>query len=445
MKLRTFKKGGIHPAEHKLGAGQPIVDLELPTRVVLFTSQHIGAPSKPVVAKGDHVTRGQKIAQPGGFVSAALHTPISGTVAGITRELTAGGALAEAVVVEASDADHARDMEAIMDERRLTERNTSALSPEQIVEAIGEAGIVGLGGATFPTTVKLTPPKGMVADILIINAAECEPYLTNDHALMLENPREVVEGTRLLMRAAKVERAVIAIEENKADAARLLIEALGVADGGITVRMLKTKYPQGGEKQLIEAVTGRRVADGALPVSVGAVVQNVATAYAVYRAVALGLPLTERIVSVTGPIVSRPGNYRVALGTPMASLLEAAGAPDVSQIGKSIAGGPMMGRAMATVDTFTTKGFSGFLLLGADESRRGALQPCIRCARCVSACPMGLEPYLIATLSGQGRYEEAQQGSVMSCIECGSCMYVCPSNRPILDNIRIGKVALRKK
>lgn len=429
--MRTFKIGGVHPPENKLTASQPIIEAPLPAEVTLMLGQHIGRPATPVVAKGDHVVAGQMVAEAAGPVSAAVHTPVSGVVTKIATALNPQGFPVDAITIKADPEQPAKKSE---------RRDIDKLSSADIIKAIADAGIVGLGGATFPTPVKLTPPPSFKPELVIINAAECEPYLTNDHALMLESAADIVEGTRLLMRAAGVSRGVIAIENNKPDAIKALRETVG-SDTTIEVMPLKVKYPQGGEKQLIEAVTGRRVPSGGLPVATGAIVQNVATAYAVARAVIYGEPLTSRVVTVTGDGVSRPGNYRVALGTPLRDLVTLAGG-EPQEDGKIVIGGPMMGRAAMTLDTFTTKGLSGVLFLGADKARRSQPEACIRCGKCVDACPMGLEPYLLATFSRLGRFEDAEREAVTDCLECGSCSFSCPASRPILDYIRVGKQAV---
>lgn len=429
--MRTFKIGGVHPPENKLTASQPIIEAPLPAEVTLMLGQHIGRPATPVVAKGDHVVAGQMVAEAAGPVSAAVHTPVSGVVTKIATALNPQGFPVDAITIKADPEQPAKKSE-----RRAVDKLSSA----DIIKAIADAGIVGLGGATFPTPVKLTPPPSFKPELVIINAAECEPYLTNDHALMLESAADIVEGTRLLMRAAGVSRGVIAIENNKPDAIKALRETVG-SDTTIEVMPLKVKYPQGGEKQLIEAVTGRRVPSGGLPVATGAIVQNVATAYAVARAVIYGEPLTSRVVTVTGDGVSRPGNYRVVLGTPLRDLVTLAGG-EPQEDGKIVIGGPMMGRAAMTLDTFTTKGLSGVLFLGADKARRSQPEACIRCGKCVDACPMGLEPYLLATFSRLGRFEDAEREAVTDCLECGSCSFSCPASRPILDYIRVGKQAV---
>ncbi len=439
--MHTFKKGGIHPPEYKITAGTGIKPVELPREVVITLAQHIGAPAVCALSKGDRVARGQEVAQAGGFVSAAVHSPITGTITAIGQTRNAYGQLVATVTIAADEADHEADLKAIAEAKPLrTPLEVSALGAKEIVDIVAQAGIVGLGGATFPTRVKLSPPPGSKADIVIINAVECEPFLTNDHALMMAHPDEIIQGVKLLMRAAGVDRAVIGIEANKPDAIALLSEKAAAVEG-IEVMPLKVKYPQGGEKQLIKAVTGREVPSGALPIATGAIVQNVATAYAVYEAVVWGKPLIERVITVTGPSVTAAGNYLVPLGYPVAKLIELAGGVP-SDTGKILLGGPMMGRAITNIDTPTIKGISGVLMLPESMSERHAPEPCIRCAGCVSACPMGLRPYLISTLSRLGQWEQVEAEGVMNCIECGCCSYTCPSSRPLLDYIRLGKMTV---
>lgn len=443
--FKTFKKGGIHIPENKLTANCPIVELPAPREVVVTFSQHIGAIAVCCVKKGDHVERGQLIAKANGVVSANVHTPISGTVKSIGKWKTAFGYPCDTVTIVASDEDVAHDAEYRPIPR--TDEETAALTPDEIKDIVAESGVVGLGGAAFPTKVKLTPPPGSNPEVLILNGAECEPYLTNDHALMLACADEIIEGARYIMRATGVKRAVIGVENNKQDAiANLKTKLKGQND--ISVVTLKTKYPQGGEKQLIKAVTGKEVPSGALPISVGAIVQNVATAYAIYRAVRLHEPLISRVLTVSGKSVKNPGNFLVYLGTPLKTVIDAAGGiPE--DTGKIILGGPMMGRAIVSVDSPTIKGVSGVVLIPESESRRYEEEPCIRCGECVQACPMGLEPYLLMPLTENGEWDMLNEHGVRNCIECGCCAYSCPSNRPLLDFIRLGKFKvnehLRKK
>ena len=430
MKLHTFKIGGVHPAENKIAAGKPIVNMPLPVEVVLPVSQHIGAPAKPVVKKGDHVKRGDRVAEAGGFVSAHVHTPISGTVVKVDIARTPQGMPVEAIYIKSDEADREADAAARADKsQKRSENEIAALEPKAIIDIIKEAGIVGLGGATFPTHVKLMPPPGSKAEVVIINAAECEPCLSCDDMLMRECSREIVKGVQMLMRAAGVVRGVIAIENNKPEAIAAMTEACATAPG-IEVMTMQVKYPQGGEKQLIEAVTGREVPSGGLPIATGAIVQNVATAYAVYRAVYLGEPILDRVLTIHDGNDGR--NLRVPLGTILSTLVEG------MEYEKAILGGPMMGRTASTLDTPMIKGTSG-ILLDARYAHRREAEPCIRCGACVNACPMGLEPFLISTLSRLKQWDDAEQEKIANCIECGSCSYICPASRPLVDYIRVGK------
>ena len=431
--LKTFSIGGVHPHENKLSAHQPIITAEVPAKAVILLGQHIGAPAKPVVAKGDVVKVGTRIAEPAGFVSAAIHSSVSGKVAKIDTIVDASGYAKPAIFIDVEG----DEWEETID-RSTTLVKECELSAEEIMKKIADAGIVGLGGACFPTQVKLCPPPSFKAECVIINAVECEPYLTADHRLMLEKPDEILVGVQILMKAAKVTKAYIGIENNKPDAIKLMTEK-AASYPGIEVVSLKVKYPQGGEKQLIDAVIGRQVpAPPAIPINVGAVVQNVGTAYAVYEAVQKNKPLFERIVTVTGKSLKNPSNFLTRMGTPMSQLIDAAGGlPE--DTGKVIGGGPMMGKALANTEVPICKGSSGVLIMNDKEARRAEPQPCIRCAKCVSACPMGLEPFLLATCSAHGDWERVEHEMIMSCIECGSCQFTCPSHRPMLDYIRLGK------
>ena len=429
---KTFPKGGVHPPENKLSDTQAIQMLGIPKQVSIPVSQHIGAPTKIVVKKKDKIKVGQVIAESGGFVSSNIHSSVSGTVFKIDNIIDTSGYKRQAVIinVEGDEWD-----EKIDKSTELVKEIT--MSPEDIVKKTLECGIVGLGGATFPTHVKLSIPKNETCDILIINGVECEPYLTADHRLMLEKGDELMVGTQIFMKALKVNKAVIGIEKNKPDAISHLTE-LSKNYKGITIETLKVQYPQGGEKQLIKAITGREVPSGGLPIHVQAVVQNVGTTLAVYEAVQKNKPLFERIVTITGKSVKEPGNYMIRIGTPISDLIEAAGGlPD--DTGKVISGGPMMGKALNSLAVPVAKGVSGVLIIPENESKRREIQPCIRCAKCVSVCPQGLEPYLLMTVAELELWEQAETEHSMDCIECGSCSFICPSDRPILDYIRYGK------
>jgi electron transport complex protein RnfC len=435
--LKTFSRGGVHPPENKLSAIQAIEQLALPKTVNIPISQHIGAPATPVVEKNDLVKTGQVIAKSSGFVSANIHSSVTGKVLKIDSVMDSSGYKKQSIIIQVEGDEWEESIDRSPD---LVKEIT--LSSEEIIKKVGESGIVGLGGATFPSQVKLSVPKGMTAEILILNGVECEPYLTADHRIMLEKGEELLVGTKILMKALNVNKAVIGIENNKPDAIEHLTN-LAKNYEGIEVQALKVKYPQGGEKQLIKAITNREVPSGGLPIAVGAVVHNVGTAYAVYEAVQKNKPLFERVVTVTGKSVKKPSNFMARVGTPLSDIIEAAGGlPE--DTGKVISGGPMMGKALNTIDVPMTKGTSGVLIIPEGESRRGVIRDCIRCAKCVSVCPMGLEPYLLMTVSEQQNYERAENERTMDCIECGSCSYTCPSFRPLLDYIRLGKSEVGK-
>ena len=437
--MKTFKIGGIHPSEDKLSAKSPIRQAGLPRQAVISLYQHIGAPAKPVVAKGDEVKVGMLIAEADGFVSVPIHSSVSGKVNKIDAIVDASGYRRPAIFIDVEGDEWEEGID--RSEDLVTLAQHPELTAEEIVGKIKAAGIVGMGGATFPCHVKLSPPKDTKAECVIINAVECEPYLTADHRLMLEKPDEILVGTELVMKAVGVEKGYIGIESNKPDAIALLTER-AKEHPHIEIDPLKVKYQQGGEKQLIAAVMGREVpAPPALPIHVGAVVQNVGTTFAIYEAVMKNKPLFERVITVTGKDVRQPSNLLARIGTPMSLLIEECGGMP-EDAGKIIGGGPMMGKALMHLDVPVCKGSSGLLLLSEREARRKAPQPCIRCAKCVSACPMGLEPYLLATASALRKWDVAEENGITSCIECGSCQYTCPSARPILDNVRMGKTTV---
>ena len=430
--LKTFRIGGIHPKERKISAGKAIQPLAIPDQVIIPLAQHIGAPCQPVVKRGDAVKVGTLIGKTVGFVSANIHSPVSGTVMKLDKALDASGYRRDAVYIKV-EGDEWEDGIDCTD----TLVKESTLSSKEIIDKIAAAGIVGMGGATFPTHVKLTPPPGTKAEILIVNGVECEPYLTSDHQLMMEKTDEILVGTTLVMKALNVEKAIIGIENNKKDALAQFRKRVK-AYPHIHVEALKVQYPQGGEKQLIDALLGRQVPSGALPVSVGAVVQNVATIFAIYEAVQKNKPLVERVVTVTGKEVKHPCNIRARVGVPIHLLIDAAGGlPETT--GKIISGGPMMGKSLPSTDIPVTKGTSGILLIPSLEAKRKAMKECIRCSKCLTVCPMGLNPTLLMNLTEYEVWDRAEKNAITDCIECGSCSYTCPSDRPLLDYIRLGK------
>ncbi len=424
MNLRTFRIGGVHPEENKITAEMPTQVAPLPKQAifplgqhigapakpVVPLGQHIGAPAKPVVAKGDKVKVGTLIAEAGGFVSAPIYSSVSGTVFKVDTSIDATGYRKPCIIINVEGDEWEESID--RSDKLETLEAHAELTPEEIVNRIKVAGVTGMGGAGFPTFIKLCPPPGAKAECVIINGVECEPYITADYRLMMEHADEILVGLNLLMKAAK------------------------------EIVPLAKKYPQGGEKQLVDAVIRRQVpAPPAIPVNVGAIVQNVGTAFAVYQAVMKNKPLFERYTTVTGKQVKNPGNFLVRMGTPFSQMIEnCGGLPEGDN--KVLAGGPMMGKAVISLDVPVTKGTNSITVLTDADAHRKKAQPCIRCAKCVDACPMGLEPYLLATLSVVKDYERLEAEEVTSCIACGSCQFTCPSHRPILDNIINGKGAV---
>lgn len=439
MKLRTFRIGGIHPEENKLTAEAATQTAPLPKQAIFPLSQHIGAPAKPVVKKGDKVKVGTLIAEAGGFVSAPVYSSVSGTVFKIDTAIDATGYRKPVIIINVEGDEWEESID--RSEQLETLQNHPELTPEEIVERIKRAGVTGMGGAGFPTFIKLCPPPTAKAECVIINGVECEPYITADYRLMMEHADEILVGLNLLMKAAKVSKGYIGIEENKPEAIQLF-EQKTSGYPEIEIVPLAQKYPQGGEKQLVDAVIHRQVpAPPAIPVNVGAIVQNVGTAFAVYQAVMKNKPLFERYTTVTGKKLAHPGNFLVRMGTPMIDLINVCGGMPEGD-NKLLAGGPMMGKALLSVDVPVCKGTNSITILTDDDAKRKPVQPCIRCAKCVSACPMGLEPFLLATASALHNWEKVEQEDITSCIECGSCQFTCPSHRPILDNIRLGKATV---
>jgi len=429
----TFSIGGIHPRANKLTAGSPIRKAKLPPNVTIFLSQHLGAPAVCLVEKGQKVKTGTLIAKPQSFISAGIHSSVSGVVEKIEAMYDPCGYKRPAVIIRVEGDEWEESIDRSPDLIWKT-----GMSGPELVSRISDSGVVGLGGACFPTNVKYILPKGKTADTLIINGVECEPYLTSDHRLMLEKADEILIGIEILKTALSVRSAVIGIEANKPDAAELL--SIKAADyPGTEVKLLKVQYPQGAEKQLIQALVQREVPSGKLPIDAGCVVDNIGTAFAVYEAVQKNKPLFERVVTVTGPNVAAPGNFLVRIGTPVRSILEECGGiPD--NTAKIINGGPMMGKTLVNTEVPVTKGTSGILLLPEESACRKTEQNCIRCGRCVNVCPMGLTPFHLDVLSRHTRIDELETGGVLDCIECGNCSYVCPSSRSLLDYIRLGKM-----
>lgn len=433
MFLKTFSKGGVHPEENKISHDSPIQVQPIPKTVSILLGQHIGKPASPVVSRGDEVKVGTLIAQADGFVSANIHSSVSGKVKKIETILDASGYQKPCITIQCDGED---TWEETIDRSPEIIRDIK-LSSEEIIQRIAECGIVGMGGATFPTNVKLMPPKDATPECVIINGAECEPYLTADHRTLLERGEEVLIGLQILMKSVGVSKGYVAIENNKRDAIEKLTE-IASSMPGIEIVPMKVKYPQGGEKQLIDTVLNRRVASGKLPVTEGAIVQNVGTALAVYEAVQKHKPLVERVVTVTGKAVKNPCNLLVRIGTPLSELIETAGGMPRSTA-KLVSGGPMMGKAVYSDEIPVAKGTSGVLMLLEEDTKRRPMRNCIRCAKCVGACPMGLNPAFLMRDTVYKDWEALEENHVYDCIECGSCSSICPANRPLLDHIRMGK------
>lgn len=433
MFLKTFSKGGVHPEENKISHDSSIQVQPIPKTVSILLGQHIGKPASPVVSRGDEVKVGTLIAQADGFVSANIHSSVSGKVKKIETILDASGYQKPCITIQCDGED---TWEETIDRTPEIVRDIK-LSSEEIIQRIAECGIVGMGGATFPTNVKLMPPKDATPECVIINGAECEPYLTADHRTLLERGEEVLIGLQILMKSVGVTKGYVAIENNKRDAIEKLTQ-LASTMPGIEIVPMKVKYPQGGEKQLIDTVLKRRVASGKLPVTEGAIVQNVGTALAVYEAVQKHKPLVERVVTVTGKAVKNPCNLLVRIGTPLSELIETAGGMPRSTA-KLVSGGPMMGKAVYSDEIPVAKGTSGVLMLLEEDTKRRPMRNCIRCAKCVGACPMGLNPAFLMRDTVYKDWEALESNHVYDCIECGSCSFICPANRPLLDHIRIGK------
>lgn len=434
MNLSTFRKGGVHPPERKEYANsKALVRLPIPSELVVSMSQHLGAPAKPIKEKGDHVEKGEKIALASSFISADVHSPVSGTIKDIRKVTMANSVTCDAFVIEPDPQ---------QPEAFTKKVDYQDYSKEKLLEEIKDKGIVGLGGATFPLHVKITIPAGRKVDALVINGVECEPYLTADHRLMLERTKEVLEGIMICNRILNPARTIIGIEENKKDAALVLEKEIELRSLPIEVCLLRMKYPQGDEKQLINATIGREIPSGKLPLDVGAVVVNVGTTYAVYEALAYGKPLYERIVTVTGDCIAQPCNVIAPIGAKVKNLIAFAGGfskePD-----KLVSGGPMMGFAFYDEETPIAKGTSGILAITDEKDYRKSA--CLNCGKCVAACPIGLVPTKLYSLITHARYEEAMANHLMDCKECGCCSFSCPAHLDLVHAMKFGKRMGRKK
>ena len=433
---KTFRIGGIHPDDNKISRNCKIEALPLPQTVYISMAQHLGAPAKPIVAVGDKVKAGQPIAEPGGFISAWVHSSVSGTVKSIAPRKDISGNYMTHIEIAVEGDEWAEGID--LSDTLVTDIPSDRAA---VLAKIQACGVVGLGGATFPTHVKLNPAPGSVAECLILNGAECEPFLTSDNRIMIERSREIVVGAAIMKMVLGNCPAVIAIEENKPEAIKAMSEAVSeLGYSGIEVMTLKKKYPQGGEKQLINAVMRREVKSGGLPISAGAVVQNVATSLAVYEAVQKNKPLVTNTMTITGDCLDPEAqhNYLFRIGMPLSYIAQyAGGVPE--KCAKIVSGGPMMGKAISNMDACTVKGSSSLLYLSSAFTKRGEESYCIRCGKCADACPMGLEPFLLNKLAKNGRMDELEANAIQDCISCGCCQYTCPANIPLLDTINIAK------
>lgn len=431
MMKKTFRMGGIHPEDNKMAGGVAVEEFPLPERAVVYMSQHLGAPAVPVVQKGDKVKAGQLVGEAQAFMSANIHAPVSGTVVAVgpVPDFMGFGKNAVVIDTEGDDWDESVDLSPDIDK-------TIRMDKEEIIARYRQCGVVGLGGACFPTHIKYMLKPGQKCECLLVNGVECEPYITADHRMMIERAEQCMIGIETALIASGAPKAIVGIEENKPDAIAHMREvAKGYAN--IEIQPLKMKYPQGAEKQLVKAITGRSVPNGGLPIAVGCIVDNIATTYAMYEAVQKNRPLVATYTTVSGKSLPHPKNLHVRIGTPIREVLAYAGMPD--DTGKVVSGGPMMGKAVSNIDAAVAKGMSSFLFMSEKESLRGPVAPCLRCGKCVSVCPMGLRPYLLHRYAERKDWEKCLQEGVLNCIECGCCTYICPANRPILDYLRVAK------
>lgn len=436
--VKTFPMGGIHPDKHKITSQSPIVDAGLPEYVYIPLKQHIGKPAKILVKKGDKVKVGTLLADSDGIVSSDIHSSVSGEVVSIGKEKDAFGYEEEMIVIKVEGDEFEPSIDKSSDIV-----SDIAFSAEEIIKKIQEAGIVGMGGAGFPTPIKTTLPEGKKVDYLIVNGIECEPWLTADDRLMIEHAEEIVIGAKILNRIFGIQNAIIAIDENKPEAIEV-VRNVTRRYVGVNVRVCETKYPQGGEKQLITAITGREVPSGKLPVDAGCIVQNVGTVFAVYEAVMKNKPLFERIVTVSGDECAHPQNFRVRIGTPASFLInKCGGVPE--KTAEVIFGGPMMGQTVVNLQAPVTKLMGGILLLSEEQTHHPDMMDCIRCGKCVDSCPMGLRPFLIGIYLRNNMFDELKSIHAMDCIECGCCSYICPARIPLLDYCKLSKIELKKR
>ncbi len=436
--LKTFPKGGVHPHDYKeLTNSVPIRNAIVPSEAIIPLQQHIGAPAKCIVQPGDTVTEGMLVGEASGFVSANIHSSIPGTVKGIEKVYLANGTKSEAVVVQLEG-------EFEQSGKELKRTDWEQKTPAELLDKVKEMGIVGMGGATFPTHVKYTIKKGSKVEFFVVNGVECEPYLTADHRIMLERTDDILEGIEIIRKILDPEVVLIGIEENKPDAISLMEERIESKGLDIHVVPLKMKYPQGDEKQLLKALTGREVPSGGLPLDIGAVVSNVGTVLSIFEAVVFDKPLIERVVTVTGDAIAKPGNLKVRVGTKIGDLIEDAGG-FVKMPVKIIAGGPMMGFAQADLNAPVTKGVSGIIALSGEVVRIPRETPCLQCGKCIRVCPMGLSPTRLYKWIDHMYIKEALNEGLMDCKECGSCAYICPAGIPLVQGMKLGKYLAKSK
>jgi electron transport complex protein RnfC len=434
-RIPTFSKGGVHPDDKKvLSNGQAIERLPMPAELIVPLSQHLGAPASPLKQKGDTVAVGEKIGEASSFISADIHSPVNGTITDIRKITLANSVITDAFVITPDEENPLKEWEV---------QPYDQLSVKEMLDIVKDMGVVGTGGATFPTHVKLMVPKGKSVEALVVNGVECEPYLTADHRLMLEQTDLVLRGIMLVAKMTNPKKIIIGVENNKKDAIKALKDVVAANGYPITVMPLKVKYPQGDEKQLLKATINREIPSGKLPLDVGAVVLNVGTAFAIYEAIVLRKPLIDRVVTVSGEAMSTKRNLRAPLGAKVADLIAFAGGLDHDP-DKFISGGPMMGFAFYDDQIPVIKGTSGILALDNGPSQKTPVSPCISCGRCVAACPMGLQPTKLYRLIDNRMYAEAMAMNLMDCKECGCCSYSCPAHLPLVHGMKLGKRLGRK-